>query len=215
MSGRFAALALLPGLLVMLAGCATSTEPGPPPPAWPPGLAVLDAPRALMEREVVERLPLPAPALPPDVPAAPAAASGEGLTGPAPGQAVEPPPPPPRPAGTTAFIARDRVNLRPCAEETPRCPPIAALRLREEVRVTEEAEAWLLVRVPRLGRDGYIARRFASATLPPPDAVVAAPVATPARDPHGPAPAGKRAREERSPGSGTRSAPPPEEELLQ
>jgi hypothetical protein len=116
---------------------------------------------------------------------------------------------------TTAFIARDRVNLRPCAEETPRCPPIASLPLREEVRVAAQAEAWLLVRVPRLGREGYIARRFVSATRPPVPAVAAAPVAAPAADPRLPAPAGKRPREEAGARPGPRSAPPPEEELLQ
>jgi hypothetical protein len=208
MPTRFPALALLLALLAAAAGCAT-TEPGASVSAWPPSLAVLDATPALMERDLAEPLPAPAAALPPDGPAAPPASPEALVARPAPVQMDEVPPDPRPPAETMAFIARDRVNLRPCAAETPRCPPIASLRFSEEVRVTQEGEAWLLVRVPRLDRGGYIARRFVSATRPPRDAVVAAPVAAaPARDARGATPGAKRVRE-------APSAPPPEEELLQ
>ncbi|MFB3819822.1 MAG: hypothetical protein ACE147_19365 [Candidatus Methylomirabilales bacterium] len=205
-------LALLAGLLVMAAGCAATPDPGTPAPAYPPGVAALEGPRALMERAVDEPRPATAPSLPPDVPAPSPAEDRVARAAPAPEVEAAPLPPPPDPLPpppeTTAFIARDRVNLRPCAEETPRCPPIASLRLREEVRVTEDAEAWLLVHVPRLGRDGYIARRFVSATRPPADAVLAAPAAAPARDARGP-------RQATGARPSAPSAPPPEEELLQ
>jgi hypothetical protein len=114
------------------------------------------------------------------------------------------------PVEETGFIARERVNLRPCPDEAT-CPAVAALRMNEEVRVLGQQDGWLHVRVPRLAREGYVARRL---VLPRPTATPA-PATIREERASPPVAGGKKAREGgRSVGAGgpTRL---PEEELLQ
>jgi hypothetical protein len=62
------------------------------------------------------------------------------------------------------YVARERVNLRPCPQETPRCAPTSLLRQNDEVRVLSTHENWLRIRVLRLGQEGFVARRFIAPT---------------------------------------------------
>jgi len=193
--------------LPLVAGCAGVGERAAAP---APAPLALEARGALLDRDALAPPMLPAPA-PPRVEArGPTAAAEEEAPAPLPaagGLVGEPPGGEPAPAGAIAFVAADRVNLRPCPEESLRCGPRASLRLHEEVRVAQQAGGWALVRVPRLGQSGYVARRFVAAERPLPERL--APARGGPSPPEAPA-AGRKARG-RTP---ARGLPAPEEELL-
>jgi hypothetical protein len=147
---------------LVLAGCSVKVGDqvvdifGGARPASPGGAGAPEAP------------PLPSPSLPPPppipVPSPPPVTEDpvrpERLP-PSPAPAI----PPPAPPEVYGFISADRVELRPCPDQSARCGTMATLRFNEEVRVLRlDPNDWAFVRVPRLNQNGYILRTHVAPT---------------------------------------------------
>ncbi len=111
------------------------------------------------------------------------------------------------------YIGTGEANLRPCPAVSPRCEPLATLRLNEEVRVLRRDRGWLFVRVPRLNRKGYVLRTLVSESKRMKMADRSAPRRTSHLEPRSSRPAVKASREEPTPQRAS-VEPAPEEELI-
>lgn len=156
-----ACLLILTGCSVALGGQVVHTLGGP--------LSVFsDAP------DPVDARPLPPPILPSPpsipIPLSPAAVESDASQERS-ASALKPATTQPGLTAIPAFIAADRVDLRPCPGHAARCGPTATLNFNDEVAVLRlDEDDWAFVRVLRLNQDGYVLRaRLAPTRLTRPE----------------------------------------------
>jgi len=67
-------------------------------------------------------------------------------------------PPPPIPPAELRMVVARRLNVRQCP--TPQCRPVARISRGTPVRILGAEGAWVRIRVPQSGIEGWVLRRY-------------------------------------------------------